>query len=245
MTVHTSLKRSSLVQKKIGHAIGEYNMIEDGDKILVGVSGGKDSYALLRLLKDRQRWAPVNYTLHALHVQTNYDSSDELKASLKSYFKDIDVPATFRKATIKPRKGKSACFLCSWTRRKKMFDLAAKLGCNKIALGHHQDDIIETVLLNMLFGGNISTMNPKQELFDGQIHIIRPLAFCEESEVAQVAKLLGFRQLAPHCSHGEDSNRAYVKKMIKDTKKRSPYVKKNILRSVARVRAEYIDIRSD
>lgn len=239
------IKRSSPVQKKIGQVIGEYGMIEDGDKVLVGLSGGKDSYTLLRLLRDRQKWAPIRYDLHAVHIQTNYDSNPDVCAFLKAYCKELGVPATFRTLTVVPKEGKSHCFWCSWSRRKKLFKLADTLGCNKIALGHHKDDIIETTLLNMFFSGNFSTMNPVQELFEGRLRIIRPLAFCEEKDIAAIAKKIGFKKLSPHCVHGENSKRAYMKKLVKSIEKKSPYVKNNILRSMNRVRADYIDIRGE
>ena len=238
-------KRSSYVQKKIGHAIKQYGMIEDGDKILVGISGGKDSLVLLDLLKERIQWSPAKYTLHAVHVQSNLNPNYAMVDYLIKHFELMEVDYTIKKIEITEARQHGYCFWCSWNRRKILFNMAKELGCKKIALGHHKDDIIETMLINLFFNGNISTMNPMQEFFKKTLHIIRPLAFCEEHNIEEIAREMDVVQVKEECPYSDDTARKYIKGLIAEVKKRSPYVKENIIRSLARVRKDYVDIHED
>ncbi|MBU1863382.1 MAG: tRNA 2-thiocytidine(32) synthetase TtcA [Candidatus Omnitrophica bacterium] len=239
-------KTGSYISKKIGQAIGAYDMIADGDRILVAVSGGKDSFTLLKLLRERQRWAPVAYTLHAAYVETeNTCDSLIIKKYLARFCTEMDVTYTVKTVTIDYDDKKTNCFWCSWNKRKILFDLAQEIGYNKIALGHHKDDIVETVLLNMFFVGNFSTMNPKQELFEGKVTLIRPLVYCEEKHTEAFAKECDFPFIRCGCAHINDSNRQYIKQFISEAQKRSPDIKENIFNSMNRIRSDYIDIRND
>jgi len=239
-------KKGNQISKKIGYAIGTYNMIEDNDSILIGVSGGKDSLTLLDLLHTRQKFAPIKFKLHAAYIDTNLDKNSKKHISqLKTIFNKYDIPHTLKKIKVNFKKTRSHCFWCSWNRRKALFDLAEKKGCNKIALGHHKDDIIETVLLNLFFQGNISTMNPVQELFDGRISIIRPLVFCEERFITAYAQEKRFPKPAVSCPYTADQNRKYIKNLIARMQKRSPYIRDNIFKSLNRIRSDYIDLRDE
>jgi tRNA 2-thiocytidine biosynthesis protein TtcA len=153
------------ISKRMGKAIMDYKMLAEGDKIAVAVSGGKDSLTLLRLLLDRRVFVPINYEVLALHIDMGYPRS--ISAKLERYFKKLKVGYKIIKseALKKTDKSRINCFWCSWNRRKELFFAADRFGCTKIALGHHMDDIIETVLLNLFFQGEISSMVPKQELF--------------------------------------------------------------------------------
>ncbi|MCK9604444.1 MAG: tRNA 2-thiocytidine(32) synthetase TtcA, partial [Candidatus Omnitrophica bacterium] len=146
------------ISKRMGKAIMDYKMLADGDKIAVAVSGGKDSLTLLRLLRDRKAFVPIKYDLVALHIDMGYPKS--ISKKLEKYFKKLKVEYRIIKSDVlkKTEKSKINCFWCSWNRRKELFISANKLGCTKIALGHHMDDIIETVLLNLFFQGEISGM---------------------------------------------------------------------------------------
>ena len=177
------------ISTRIGKAIGDYNLIEPNDKILVAVSGGKDSLTLLKLLRERQRWSPVKFELVAAHIETDLACSACVHTeALAQVFEDMRVEHVFRKISVVSDRKKASCFWCSWNRRKELFQIAAGLGCGKVALGHHKDDIIETTLLNLFFQGEFSSMNPKQDLFDGKIVIIRPLCYVEETMTRKYAK---------------------------------------------------------
>jgi tRNA 2-thiocytidine biosynthesis protein TtcA len=161
---------------------------------------------------------------------------------LAGYFKKMGIDYHIEKIDI--LKGKSrkeiSCFWCSWNRRKALFETAVRLGCAKIALGHHMDDIVETVLLNLFFQGEISAMCPKQELFKGKITIIRPLAYVEEDLIREFAKELDFPHHKCACPNSITSKRTKVENIIKDLEKISPDIKKNIFRSVKRVKQDYL-----
>jgi tRNA 2-thiocytidine biosynthesis protein TtcA len=234
------------ISKRVGRAIIDYKMIDDGDKIAVAVSGGKDSLALLKILRDRQKFVPIKYDLLALHVDLGYPRSFSCK--LEKYFKKEKVKYHIVKSDdLKntPKKDIN-CFWCSWNRRKNLFQAADKLGYNKIALGHHKDDIVETILMNMFFQGEISAMKPKQELFKGRIKLIRPLAYVEEKMIRKFAKL----EKLPHdtciCPNSTISHRTKMEKIIKELERSCPEVKTNIFKSLqkSRIKQDYLDRKS-
>jgi len=228
------------ISKRIGKAIMDYNMLAEGDKVAVAVSGGKDSLTLLRLLLDRRAFVPINYEVIALHVDMGYPKSVSLK--LERHFKELKVDYRIIKsdALKNTEKSKINCFWCSWNRRKELFLASDRLGCSKIALGHHMDDIIETVLLNLFFQGEISGMLPKQELFKGKITLIRPLAYVEECLIKRFAKEAGLGHEGCACPHSGISNRARMGRIIGGLEKVCPDVKKNIFRSVKRIKEDYL-----
>jgi tRNA 2-thiocytidine biosynthesis protein TtcA len=228
------------MSKKIGRAIKEYGLIEDGDRILVGVSGGKDSLCLLRILHDRLTFVPIKYSLIAVVVDSG--CACQKKAKLVEYFRSNNFAYRIENCDILagiPKKELN-CFWCSWNRRKVLFQTAKKLRCNKIALGHHKDDIIETILLNLLFKGEISGMKPKQEFFSGKLSIIRPLAFIEEHETEQLAKELKLPVTDCICPNSLISQRTFIRSFIASVQKVSPNVKSNIFRSLSRIRKDYL-----
>jgi len=167
--------------KEVGRAVGDYHLIERGDRILVAMSGGKDSYALCVLLEALQKRAPIRFDLVAVHLdqgQPGYDG-----APLRDWLAADGVPHkilhenTYAVVTDKIPEGKTYCSLCSRLRRGILYRAAGELGCNKIALGHHRDDALETLLLNLFFGGKLATMPPKLTSDDGRFVVIRPLAY--------------------------------------------------------------------
>src|SRR3989338_8340762 len=162
------------ISSKIGKAIKDYNLIEDGDKLLIAVSGGKDSLSLLKLLLERKKWAPVKFDIVAAHIETDFMCAGcTHRKILSGIFRDMGAKYAFKKIKVLDRNKKTNCFWCSWNRRKALFEMAKRHGCNKVAFGHHKDDIIETTLLNLFFQGEFSTMNPRQELFKGSMTVIR------------------------------------------------------------------------
>lgn len=228
------------ISKGMGKAIMDYKMLAPQDKIAVAVSGGKDSLTLLRLLIDRQVFVPIKYEVMAIHIDMGYPKS--IAAKLERYFKKFNVEYTIVKSDIlkKTPKSKINCFWCSWNRRRELFLAAHKLGCTKIALGHHMDDIAETFLLNLFFQGEISTMKPKQELFKGKITLIRPLAYVEERLIKRFAKETKLGHDTCVCPHSVTSNRNRMGKIIRNLGKICPDIKKNIFRSLKRVKKDYL-----
>jgi tRNA 2-thiocytidine biosynthesis protein TtcA len=231
------------VSKKAGLAINRYGMISDGDKVLVGVSGGKDSLALLRILQERKRWLPIDYEVRAVHVTTDYDRQPKVRRDrLKRYFGSLGCEYIFKDIKIakKNRRGREDCFWCSWNRRKAIFETAAEIGFKKVALGHHRDDLAETILMNLIYNGEISGMNPVQSLFNGKITIVRPLILLDEKEIARYAKAAGLPLLRSRCPRNRDSKRAAIKDMIARLVKMNPDIKTNIVRAPGRIKEEYI-----
>ena len=218
----------------------DYRMLDEGDKIAVAVSGGKDSLTLLRVLADRRAFVPIKYDILAVHIDLGYPKSCAKK--LEKYFKKIKVKYHIEKVDVlrKTKRQDINCFWCSWNRRKALFEVAHRFGCTKVALGHHLDDIVETILLNLFFQGEISAMCPKQELFKGKITLIRPLAYVEEYMLKRFAQ----EEKLPHetckCPQSIISNRAKMGEIISDIKRTCPEVKKNIFRSVKRIKKDYL-----
>jgi len=233
------------ISSRIGKAIGDYNMIEDGDRILVAVSGGKDSLSLLTLLNERKKWAPVKYELIAMHVETDHRCAGCVHTdTLKKFFKDNKIAYKFKKIKVRGKDNSVSCFWCSWNRRKALFLAAKELGCRKIAFGHHKDDIIQTLLLNIFYQGEFAAMNPAQKLFRGKITIIRPLCYVEEDVLKKFSVESGFPSQLCRCPNSDLSKRRMMKNFINKAEKNSKNVKTNIFRSISRVNKDYIDIRA-
>lgn len=228
------------LSKKAGKAIADYHMIDDGDRILVAVSGGKDSLSLLKILQQRRSFVPIKYNLLAVHVDMGYHCIHP--RILADYFKKEGYDYHIAKVDILKGKDRSSitCFWCAWNRRKALFEAAAKFKCNKIAFGHHKDDICETILLNLFFNAEISAMVPKQELFKGKITIIRPLAYAEEKEIIQFNRLIDFPHPKCKCPNSDTSKREAMSVLIKNLEKICPHVKSNIFKAVKRIKKDYL-----
>ncbi|MFH1458554.1 MAG: ATP-binding protein [Candidatus Omnitrophota bacterium] len=228
------------ISKRVGRAMVDYEMLSEGDKIAVAVSGGKDSLTLLKVLADRQRFVPIKYELLAVHIDLGYPRS--LAKTLEKYFKKIKVKYHIEKVdTLRKTKPKDiSCFWCSWNRRKALFETANRFGCTKVAFGHHKDDIVETLLLNLFFHGEFSAMSPKQPLFEGKIVIIRPLAYVEEDRIRKFAREAGFPHEKCSCPNSLTSNRTKMARIIKELEKVCPEIKTNIFKSAKRVKQDYL-----
>ena len=224
------------LSKRVGKAITDYGMLAEGDRIAVGVSGGKDSLSLLRLLRIRQAFCPVSYRLFPVHVDLGYGL--KIVKGLRNYFKRLGYEYAIKRWSA-PR-GEKNCFWCSWNRRKILFETAAELKCNKVALGHNLDDVIQTILLNLFFNSEISAMSPRQELFGGRLTIIRPLVYVQESETRRFARQKELPYHKSRCRNSLNSNRRRVAGIIKDLERVCPSIKTNILRSVKRIKKEYL-----
>ena len=228
------------ISKRVGKASVDYNMLAEGDKILVAVSGGKDSLTLLRILQDRRKFVPIKYDLLAVHVDMGYPCQHP--KILAAYFKELGVDYHIEKIDILQGKSRKdiSCFWCSWNRRKALFQVADRFGCTKVAFGHHQDDIVETMLLNLFYHGEISGMCPRQELFGGKIVLIRPLAYVEEKMIVKFAKDAGFPHHKCACPNSITSKRTKMTDILTDLEKVCPDVKKNIFRSLKRIKKDYL-----
>lgn len=221
--------------------IMQYHMIEEGDHILVGVSGGKDSLTLLNVLLHRQCIAPIHFNITAVHIDAGLPTANW--RDLEIYFKEINVAyhIEHQDLSLGGDFSKLNCFWCSWNRRKALFEFATKNGFNKIALGHHLDDVVETMLMNQVFRGELSTMCPKQTLFNGRLSIIRPLAYEKESMIAHFARLSGLdRFQICSCPIEKGTRRQMIKQMIKELEKITPSVKMNLFKSLNNIKADYI-----
>ena len=233
------MARISALHKKlrrvVGKALYDYHMIADGDRIAVGLSGGKDSLTLLYLLQD--------YSLHPIYVDPGFENSisERLSEHCQSMGLSLRVEKTdFGVVAHSKNNRENPCFLCARRRRQRLFEGAEQMNCRKIALGHHKDDLIETLFINMCYAGEISTMLPSQSLFKGAIKIIRPLAYADEERIAQFAKQAGFPQLANYCPSAGNSKRDEIKTMLNDLYRSNRKVKGNLFRAMRHVKLEYL-----
>ena len=226
------------IARKVGRAIGEFKLLENGDHVLCAISGGKDS---LTMLDQLVRWAeklPFRIQLSAVHVKTDFHCGGCVHDRvLGQFFDERRVPGHFLYTEVVKTapNGQMSCFHCARRRRIALFRLAADLGATKIALGHHLDDIVETTLMNMCFNGTFSTMLPRMDLFDGKVSIIRPLALCLESEVIAYTADRAFHRQLCRCPYGRDSMRARMKSMIKELEGLYPDVRQNLFASQFKV----------
>ena len=219
------LKRS--LESRVGKAIGDYNMIADGDTILVCVSGGKDSYTLLSILMALQQRAPVNFRVIAMNLDQKQpgfpaDILPRYFESLGIEFRIVEAD-TYSVVKEKIPEGKTTCSLCSRLRRGIIYRTAKELGANKIALGHHRDDMVHTLFLNMIFGGKIKAMPPKLVTDDKAHIVIRPLAYCAENDIAKFARGMEFPIIPCNlCGSQENLQRQKIREMMQDWDKRYP-----------------------
>lgn len=247
MHLTTYGKRMAYSEKEIrslvGKAIHRYGLIQDGDRILVGVSGGKDSLTLLHLLKERLKRVPIKYELRAVHIDLGFGS--ERAETLRNYFEreglsyHIEFTDIGRRANSSENR-ENPCFLCAWERRKKLFQLTHQFQCNKVALGHHKDDILETLLINIFYSGEISTMLPLQSLFNGKITIIRPLSLVEERKIERFAHAMRLPFGSSGCPSTGRTKRKEVKEIIESLSKKNRKVKGNIFRALSNIRLDYL-----
>ena len=221
------LKLKKILESRTGKAIGDYNMIEDGDTVLVCVSGGKDSYTLLHILLELQKRAPIRFRVLAMNLDQKQPGFPA--DVLPSYFASIGVEHriveadTYSIVKDKIPEGKTTCSLCSRLRRGIIYRTAKELGANKIALGHHRDDMVHTLFLNMLFGGKLKAMPPKLVTDDHAHVVIRPLAYCSEADIARFARGMEFPIIPCNlCGSQENLQRQKIKEMMHDWDKRYP-----------------------
>lgn len=218
-------------------AIEDYNMIEEGDKIGVALSGGKDSISMLMGLKALQRFYPKHFELIAISINPGFEFFN--KNFLEETCKKIDVPLFIEDTNIKEivfdvRKEKNPCSLCANFRRGALNSVAIREGCNKIALGHNEDDVLETFLLNLLYTGSINTFSPVSYMDRSKITLIRPLIYAPEKSIKAFIKRNNIEVMNKVCSMDGVSKREDIKKMINDLKLDIPHVKANLYGAIKR-----------
>ncbi len=231
--------------RELGRCIADFKLIEEGDRIMVCLSGGKDSYTLLHLLERARRRSPVKFSLIAVHLDQGHPGYDgsPLKNWLVSheYEHRILSENTYSIVTEHVPEGKTYCSLCSRLRRGVLYNAAQELGCSKIALGHHRDDAIETLLLNLMFTGQLKSMPAKLMSDDGRNVVIRPLMYSAEATIAAFAEQMQFPILpCDLCGSQDNLMRQQVKRLLGELEKSAPQVRESMLAALTNVRASHL-----
>ena len=228
------------LRRDVGRAIADYNMIEEGDLVMVCLSGGKDSYTLLDILLTLQRHAPIDFRIHAVNLDQKQPGFPQ--QVLPDYLSSIGVEYkiieqdTYSIVTEKVAEGKTYCGLCSRMRRGILYNYADSIGATKIALGHHRDDIVETLFLNMFYGGKLKAMPPKLLSDDKRNVVIRPLAYCKEKEITRYAALSDFPIIPCNlCGSQDNLQRQVIKERLQGWDRAHPGRVETIFRSIANV----------
>lgn len=243
----TSLKKR--VDRAVGRAIHDWDMILENERILVGISGGRDSLALLNILFSIKKRAPVNFDILPVHIDAGFENSfaEELKyyvqkayGTLKVEYKNYGVVAHSDQNTENP------CFLCSRLRRKRLFEIANEQDCKKIALGHNKDDIIETLFMNICYAGKIGTMKPRQSFFNGDLDIIRPLSYVEKKDIIRFGQLFDVPEFLNNCPSAGKTKRGEIRDLLETLYTHNKHVKGNIFRSMSNIALDYLlDTKND
>jgi tRNA 2-thiocytidine biosynthesis protein TtcA len=232
------------LKKWLEKAVLDYSMIEEGDRVLIGVSGGADSYALLDLLDSPMIFVP-RFSFIAVNIDMGFDPDYAAYRKMEKYFQENRYEYVMEKSDIgvlshTDFNRKNPCFLCSRLRRKRIFEIADERGCNKIAFAHHRDDITETLLINLFYGREISTMMPCQSIFGGKLHIIRPLAYLQEQLVKKYSLERRFPAVKNACPSSENSKRSYIKKLLDQLEVDNPDIRHNIYTAMSNVKPDYL-----
>ncbi len=230
------------IENKVKKAIFDYGLIANGDKILIGLSGGKDSLALVDLLGRRSKIFNPRFEVIVAHIIMSnipyHSDTDYLRSKAEEHGLPFIVYETQFDATTDHRK--SPCFLCSWMRRKALFEIAKKHQCNKIALGHHQDDILETLLMNMTHQGAFGTMPPRLKMDKFEMEIIRPLCLVTEKELTALAEWLNYQKQIKNCPYESDSSRSDMKEVLAHLESINPEARYSLWKSMTHIQTDYL-----
>ena len=246
------MKNEEKIVYKFHKACAEYGLLEDGDHVLVGLSGGKDSLALVELLGRRAQIYKPRFRVTALHVRVKERDYHTDLSYLEQVCEAVKVPLEVRDVEINngerlavsgEGEETNPCFLCSWYRRKALFNTAQELGCNKIALGHHRDDIIETLLMNLIYQGTFATMPPKLQMDKMPLQIIRPLCLIDEAELVAYAQERGYQKQSKLCPFEHVSARKKAAELLAQIKSMNPEALDSMYAAMTNVKAEYLPVK--
>lgn len=244
-----SVKNEEKIIYKFHKACAEYGLLEDGDHVLVGLSGGKDSLALVELLGRRAQIYKPRFQVTALHVRVKERDYHTDLSYLEQVCNAVKVPLIVRDIEIGEDKSPilnhqssitNPCFLCSWYRRKALFNAAQELGCNKIALGHHRDDIIETLLMNLIYQGTFATMPPKLQMDKMPLQIIRPLCLIDEAELIAYAEERGYQKQTKLCPFEHVSSREKAAELLTQIKSMNPEALDSMYAAMTNIKTNYL-----
>ena len=239
-------KTAALFRKlcsKAGQTIYQNTLISRHDKVAVGLSGGKDSFLLLEILARLRSKMPEKFDLMAMHVhipEIGY-AGDEKK--LSRFCEELEVPFHLLELSVDLRSGKGEkkpCFVCSWARRKKLFEATRQMKCNKLALGHHSDDALETMLMNMIWHGSISSMPYKLTMFNGRLQLIRPMLDLQEQQIIEYSTIRSYPELRKNCPFADDTKRKVASDILKRMEKLNKNARINLFRSMNNICKEYL-----
>lgn len=228
----------------VGKAINRYAMIGNGDRVLVALSGGLDSLALLDAVTERRARIPISYSVTAAHILVEGLEGYADAGVMEEFCRERGVEFVVRAVSggIDFSNPDSRCFYCSWHRRKALFGLMREGGFSRLAFGHHLDDILETLILNMTFNARLTTMPLRLSMFGGEFDIIRPLGLLAKREVRDYARLIGFPTAGMECPWSEKSRRAGVRRVIDELERMNPDARTNIFRSMGNINREYLPL---
>jgi len=234
------------LQRKFNQTLKDYALVEDGDKILVALSGGKDSMALLDFFVERRKIYKPKFELLAMHVSVDHLAYQSDLEYLKAYCEEREVEfihiVNHFEQEVEGKK--SPCFICSWNRRKSLFKEALKHDCNKIAFGHHMDDILETLLMNQIFQGAFATMPPKLKMNKFEMELIRPMCLLREADIQILADQRNYRKQIINCPYEEASNRPEVRKILYTMERLNPNASSSLWNSMMNVQDDYLPVKN-
>ena len=243
-------KQRERLTKRFHKACADYGLIADGDHILIGLSGGKDSLLLTELLGRRAQIYVPRFKVTALHVRVRERDYHTDLSYLQSFCDEAKVPLLVRDVSIpdtppqkengKTREIDNPCFLCSWFRRKELFNVAQEIGCNKIAFGHHRDDIAQTLLMNLIFQGAFATMPPMLQMDKMPLQLIRPLCLIDEADIISYAAMRGYRKQTKLCPFEHVSSREKVKTLLDQIKALNPEALDSIYGALTNIKTDYL-----
>ena len=244
------LKAEKLFKKicrKMGTTLRDHSLISEGDRVLVGLSGGKDSMILLEALAERKNAVPFEFNLIAAHVEAAGIGYEIDREGLVSFCSSLDVPLHHRiiEPDLQKDPSKNRCFICSWHRRKALFALTRELKCNKLALGHHRNDAIETLLMNMIYHGSISSLPYTLRMFDGRVHLIRPMMDLDERMLDEYAELNNLVKVEKSCPHENRTRRDNIAKLVRQIEDLHGNGPINIFRSMDKIFDEYLPVQAN
>jgi tRNA 2-thiocytidine biosynthesis protein TtcA len=236
-------KTFKALKRNAGKAIYDYRMISDGDRIAVGLSGGADSMTLLWYLRERMKWLPIRYHIEALYIDPGFEGGCAEALERFCAQEGYRLTVEFTDDGIvghSAQNRENPCFLCSRLRRKRLFEMADALDCNKLALGHNKDDLIQTLFINICFAGEIGTMLPSQSFFGGRFQVIRPLAYVDQDLIRKFHTAQGWPQFINPCPSAQRSERHAIKQLLDQLYRSNAKIKGNIFRALHHVKPDYL-----